>query len=335
MAQRRIPNYANGSCPTSRLIVIADGYDEYGYWQHRLPRATLRRWRDLQRRAKERSGGRELAISSGWSTDRPVNIQIILQAKLGKYAATPRTSSHGMVFMNQQTAAIDAGNWAWVYANCGGYAAWQEDVRAAGFTRLPDGYQQEGEYHHIIDWNPWDDEPEFGGAPAATDATPLEENDMYDDKAKQDAADRHQAVIDRLDQIARIAAPFRKFQWGTGLVVVNPTNGRFWILPQGYAELLDKLDLAEGQPIELDDAQLGFVTGFLPAAIGEWAPTTDGGFSDADLSAIKDAISQNRVAVTPEQLTALTDAVGAAARTGGEDGARKALAELTFVVTAS
>ncbi|MDQ1111140.1 hypothetical protein QE418_000588 [Microbacterium testaceum] len=336
--QKRIPNYANGSCPLNRLIVLPNGTgrDKYGPWVHRLPRATLRRWRDLQRRGRERSGGRELAISPGWSTDRPVDIQIILKADMGIYAATPRTSSHGMVFEGQQTAAIDVGNWAWVYANCGGYNAWQEDVRAAGFTRLPDGYQQEGEYHHIIDWNPWDDEPEFGGAPAATDAKPLEEDDMYDEQAKKDAAERHEAIITALGKIHQAAAPLRQYQYGTGIVVHDPDSGGLWVLPsQGYGDLLNKMQLTAGEPIPVNGDQLAFATGFLSAALGKIDMPSAAQLGAADLAAIKDAISKAQVAVTSEQLQKLLDTVGAAARDGGEDGARKALADLTFVVTAS
>lgn len=155
---------------------------------------------------------------------------------------------------------------------------------------------------------------------------------MYDDNAKKEAQERHDAVIARLDQIARIAAPLRKFQWGTGLLVVNPLTDRFWILPQGYAELLDKLDLAEGDAIPIDDAQLGFVTGFLPAALGELGVNGGAGFSDADIAAIKEAIAANRVAVTADQLRTISDTVGEAARTSGEDGAREALKSMTVVV---
>lgn len=169
MAQNRIPWYSNGNCPLNRLIVIREGWNSTdGNWQHRLPRATLRRFNKLVDITFRRTG-RILVITAGWATDRPYDIQVIAKRLYGIYAATPGKSSHGMVFEGQQTAAIDVGNWAWCYQNHGGYDQWQKDIREAGFTRLPNGYQQSGEEHHIIDWNPWDDEPEYGGASAGNE----------------------------------------------------------------------------------------------------------------------------------------------------------------------
>jgi hypothetical protein len=107
-------------------------------------------------------------------------VQVRAKQIHGIYAATPGRSSHGGVFENQQTAAIDAGNYSAVYAGCGGYDAWLSDLRAEGFDRLPPGYPLDGERHHIIDYNPWDDEPEFGGATAGDGSTPFEEDDMLD-----------------------------------------------------------------------------------------------------------------------------------------------------------
>lgn len=185
MAQNRIPPYRNGYCPSHRLIRFGTGYSPVdGYYEWRLPRATLRRWRSLIERAKRRSGGRILTPAIGWSTDRPIHIQVLAKQIHKHLAAAPGFSSHGMVFEEQQTAAIDAGNWSYVYANCGGYDAWLADARAEGFDRLPDGYPIEGERHHIIDYNPWDDEPEFGGAPAGQGSeafTPPELPDEDDD----------------------------------------------------------------------------------------------------------------------------------------------------------
>lgn len=172
------------------------------------------------------------------------------------------------------------------------------------------------------------------GAPASDTATtiPSEEDDMYDDAAKQDAKTRHTEIMTALEKVHRAAAPFKVLSWGTGLVVINPQNGKLWILPEGYSDLLTALGLVGGNPIPANTEQLGFATGFLPAAIGDSATGGDG-FTSADLSAIKDAIAQAQVAVTPEQLKKMTDAVGAAARTGGEQGAVKALQDLTFVVS--
>lgn len=162
--------------------------------------------------------------------------------------------------------------------------------------------------------------------------TPVQEDDMYDDDAKRDAAKRHDAVMAELKRVRQAAAPYKVLSWGTGLVAVNPLNGKFWILPPGYSDLLQGLGYTGGDPFAASDDQLGFATGFLPATIGD----RDGdGFTSADLDEIKKAIAGAQVAVTPEQLQKMLDAVGAAARDGGEAGARDALQKLTFVVTAS
>lgn len=175
------------------------------------------------------------------------------------------------------------------------------------------------------------------GAPASTgNATPIpsEEDDMYDDDAKQKAAERHTELMTALEKVHRAAAPFKVLSWGTGLVVYNPLNGKLWILPEGYSDLLAAIGLVGGNPFRASSEQLGFATGFLPSAIGEHDVDADG-FTAADLDEIKKAIAQSQVAVTSEQLQKLTDAVGAAARAGGEEGAVQALKDLTFVVSAS
>jgi hypothetical protein len=194
MAQRQIARYSNGYVPVNRLIVIDRGYNGIdGNWEHRLPRATLRRWNRLVARAARRRAAAglpplALRITSGWCTDRPYPVQVRAKQIHGIYAATPGTSSHGGVFENKQTAAIDAGNYSSVYAGCGGYDAWLSDLRAEGFDRLPPGYPLDGERHHIIDYNPWDDEPEFGGAPAGGGATPFEKGFLMalTDKQQED-----------------------------------------------------------------------------------------------------------------------------------------------------
>lgn len=173
-------------------------------------------------------------------------------------------------------------------------------------------------------------------APAGGNARPIsQEDDMYDDNAKKDAADRHTEIMAALEKVHRAAAPFKVLSWGTGLVVYNPLNGKLWILPPGYSDLLQALGLTGGSPVSANTDQLGFATGFLPATIGDSVEARGDGFTEADLEAIKSAIAQAQVAVTPAQLQTLLETVGAAARTGGEDGAKEALRDLTFVVTAS
>lgn len=151
------------------------------------------------------------------------------------------------------------------------------------------------------------------------------EDDMYDEAAEA----RLMAALDhKLDEVKRIAAPFRVFAWGTGHLCVNPRNGRFWILPQGYGELLAHLGYRGGAVAALDDAQLGFVTGFFPSAVGDVAvANTEDGLGAADLEAIKNAIAENRVTLTPDQMETLVAAVG--------EGARSALEGVTFVASST
>lgn len=176
------------------------------------------------------------------------------------------------------------------------------------------------------------------GSAALSESDPIqsEEDDMFDDAAKETARLRHEDLMKALGKIHQAAAPFRQFQYGTGIVVWNPETGRIWILPEGYGDLLNKLQVTAGAPIPVDGNQLSFATGFLPDAIGELQshPAT-AELGDGDLAAIKDVIAQAHVAVTPDQLKKMIDAVGAAARTGGEQGAVKALKDVTFVVSAA
>lgn len=179
----------------------------------------------------------------------------------------------------------------------------------------------------------------IAGAAPAGDSSPdqSEEDDMYDDAAKADAKDRHDELMKALGKIHQAAAPYIQYRWGTGILAVNRRNGRYWIIPEAYPELLNELQLTAGQPVEINTDKLGFVTGFLPAAIGDkdFDPSTVDGLGAENLAAIKDAIAQSAVAVTADQLKKLTEAVGAAARTGGEQGAVKAIKDLTFVVSAA
>ena len=155
-----------------------------------------------------------------------------------------------------------------------------------------------------------------------------QEDDMYDDQAKQEAATRHDEVLRRLDEVARVAAPYRVYAWGTGHLCVNPRNGRFWILPQGYGELLSHLGYRAGDVKLLDDAQLQFATGFFPAAVGDaWD-----GFTEADLAAVKAAISDSRITVTQQQYDVLLARVTDAARAGGADGVKAALDGATLIL---
>lgn len=147
------------------------------------------------------------------------------------------------------------------------------------------------------------------------------EDDMYDEDAEA-------RLMEKLDEVARVAAPYRVFAWGTGHLCVNPRNGRFWILPQGYGELLSHLGYRGDRVASIDDAQLGFVTGFFPSAVGDrdFDPDSVDGFTDADLESVKQAIAANKVAITEDQMETLVSAVG--------ESARAAIEGVTFVVKA-
>lgn len=330
MTQNRIPWYANGRCPLDRLIVIREGYNPTdGHWQHRLPRATLRRFRSLVARAERRTG-RTLKITEGWATDRPYEAQVTAERLYGIYAATPGKSSHGMVFEGQQTAAIDAGNWAWVYAESGGYDAWLEDLRAEGFDRLPAGYPLDGERHHIIDYNPWDDEPEFGGGPAGYTYRAFEEDDdMYDTNAEQ-------ALFAKIEAETR---PYKTYQLGTGLILIGD-GGATYTIPNGdYQALLIAQGLTSAHVQRIID---GNELAFIQKVRGALSPDP----RDAQVQAVLDlteddaariaaAIPAPVLTLTASQVEALAKASADGAREGGFEGAKAAIAGLSFVVTAS
>jgi hypothetical protein len=126
----------------------------------------------LVARAKARTG-RTLEPGDGWSTYRPYAAQVIARRIHGIYAATPGTSSHGGFWEGRETLAIDYSNWSWVYG--GDRAAFYDDCRAVGLTpgmiEPRRGYPEEP--WHVIDMNP------RSGAPASSNATPFEEDDMY------------------------------------------------------------------------------------------------------------------------------------------------------------
>lgn len=166
---------------------------------------------------------------------------------------------------------------------------------------------------------------QIGGSTASTDSRPFEEDDMYDAAAEK-------RLMEKLDQVARVAAPLKMYTYGSGVVAVNPATGGWSILGPGYPEVLNHLGLAAGGYPRIDEGQFGYATQYLPNTVGIPSLDDADGFSEQDLAAIKDAIEQNRVALTQAQLDQLTAAVAAGAREGGEAGARAAVEGLTFVV---
>lgn len=149
--------YPNGRIPESALVIFKRGHNSRDgdfYWC--LPPATYQKHLALVARALKRTG-RTLEPSDGWSTYRPYAAQVAARKRYGNGAAKPGMSSHGGFWEGRDTAAIDYGNWAWVYANHGGQAAFYADCRAVGLTpgmiSKARGYPDEP--WHVIDLDPW------------------------------------------------------------------------------------------------------------------------------------------------------------------------------------
>jgi hypothetical protein len=175
-----VPTYSNGYVPEGLLIKFNNGYNDVdGEWWHGFPPATYAKHRALIARALRRTG-RTLRLTLGWSAYRPYFAQVIARRVHGLGAATPGTSSHGGFWENRQTMAGDYGNWAWVYENHGGQAAFFEDCRAVGLTpgmiMRSRGYPDEP--WHVIDLDPWGAVPAFEGVTPFSDLQPVEDDDM-------------------------------------------------------------------------------------------------------------------------------------------------------------
>lgn len=174
-----MPTYPNGFVPRSKLVVFHTGTDKDGrYYEWRLPPSTYRKYLALVARAERRTG-RILVPSTGWACDRPYAEQVYSRSVHGIWAAKPGTSSHGGCWAGPvtgwrlvDTAAIDFGNWAWVYQNHGLQDAFFADCRAVGLT--PGGISKPAfpdEPWHVIDLDPW------APVPADSGAVPLPEQE--------------------------------------------------------------------------------------------------------------------------------------------------------------
>ena len=160
-----MPSYRNGQIPENLLVVFQRGWNRTdGDWYHALSPATYTRHLALVARAFKRTG-RTLQITEGFGAYRPFHAQVIARNLYGNGAALPGTSSHGGFWEGRQTLAMDYGNWAWVYANHGGFAAFKEDCAAVGLWAgaiMPErGYPREE--WHVVDPNPWSAVPAFDG----------------------------------------------------------------------------------------------------------------------------------------------------------------------------
>lgn len=162
--------YPNGLVPQNLFITFASGWlPNEGTWYHQLTPGTYAKHLSLVALAK-RNTGRTLKISEGWGAYRPLHIQEYAKKVHGRGAAEPGYSSHGMFWEGIVCAAIDYGNWGYVYN--WDRAAFYRDVRAVGLVpglihpsrnrTYPD------EPWHVVDKNPW-----AAGAATAGGAVPF------------------------------------------------------------------------------------------------------------------------------------------------------------------
>ena len=185
-----MPAYRNGEVPAGLLVTFASGWlPNEGTWKHQLPPATYRKHLALVALAKL-NAGRTLKVSEGWGAYRPRHIQEYAKKIHGIYAATPGTSSHGMFWEGRQCAAIDYGNWSYVYG--GNRAAFYRDVRAVGMVpgliSPARGYPDEP--WHVVDLDPWAAVPAGSGSSFVP-----EEDDMFTDDDRKKIGAVYDAVF--------------------------------------------------------------------------------------------------------------------------------------------
>lgn len=181
--------YSNGYIPADLLVTFATGWNSTdGDWKHQLSPSTYGKHLALVRR----SPGGKLQVSSGWGAYRPYAAQVVARRRFGNGAAVPGTSSHGGFWEGRQTLAIDYHNWGSVYG--WDQARFFADCRAVGLTpgmiMRSRGYPDEP--WHVIDLDPW------APAPAGIGATPIAEDDMFNDEDRG-ALRRMLQILDAVD----------------------------------------------------------------------------------------------------------------------------------------
>jgi hypothetical protein len=221
-----MPEYTNGHIPESLLVVFKRGHnDTDGDWYHALSPAAYARHLALVHRAYVRTG-RVLEITDGFGAYRPIAAQILARNLYGLGAADPGKSSHGGTFEGAQTLAADYGNWAWVYEDHGGFAAFAEDCAAvgawAGAITPARGYPLEE--WHVIFPDPWGAVPTFEGV---TDFTPEQSEEDDDMKAIQlNDTDDSGVIVQTLE--APFSRPRQVFQALCGAYQLTPQTLQQW-----------------------------------------------------------------------------------------------------------
>ena len=128
--------FGNGRYPLSMMVHLGG--------LHYLPPGTAARWRWLVQQAFEKYGV-ILIITAGWNGYRPFDIQVQYKKDLGVWAAAPGYSSHGLIYLGKQVAAVDVHNWGVL-----GWARFKALCRLAGFTV---DFVSPQELWHIGDFN--------------------------------------------------------------------------------------------------------------------------------------------------------------------------------------
>lgn len=291
--------WRNGEVPESELVIFKRGRNSTdGDWYWGLPPASYQRHLALVDRAFKRTG-RWLSPSDGWSTYRPLHAQELARRIYGNGAAVPRTSSHGLFWEGRETAAVDYGNWAWVYQNHGGRAVFFDDCRAVGLA--PDmisprrGYPDEP--WHVIDLNPRS-MPAFAGG----NATPIEEDDMPSEAWLNGmGADIVKQLKEHIDSYLQI--PGAEYGYPAALLNVlrhetAPAIGAIaagGILFPGaeynaFVAIVNTVREQNGQP-PLDADQ---VAGELAPLLAQLLPSQVASLSDADVARVAKAAADER-----------------------------------------
>ncbi|MBD8218191.1 hypothetical protein IFU40_06035 [Microbacterium sp. CFBP 13617] len=180
------------------------------------------------------------------------------------------------------------------------------------------------------------------GTPAGTQS---EEDDMYDDNAKQDAANRHADQMRELSFLRPLKLYALVDENGAGGWVWIGPSGRWWAVPSpAYATLVEAQKLSQATPIRaMQRAEFDFLTnqllgGLVPDGRNEFHAEAELSkilkLDSASVDSLVEGIKSAPLVLTSAQFKTLTDAVGAAVRSGDEDGARNAVAALTLVTDA-
>ncbi|WP_279367326.1 hypothetical protein [Microbacterium testaceum] len=308
----------NGEVPESELTIFHRGRNSVdGDWFWGLPPASYAKHLNLLTLARRRGRG-ELSPSDGWGTYRPkVPAQVIARRIYGNGAAVPGTSSHGLYWEGQDTAAVDYSNWGEIYG--WDILAFAADCRAVGLTPLmivpARGYPYEP--WHVIDLNPLGPVPALLGL-GAINFDP-QGDDMYDDKAREELMHRLDVVmtpaIARIEQMVQQARggaySFINIEGSDDIVVVSLINGNMHRIGNPYhASLLDRVKRGYFDTADMLTAELDIVRGYLTAINPPPTAIVDSDALIAELSRILPAEAQgeHRVEVDPASVKAAVDA---------------------------